>query len=157
MHSNHLFLHHCCCSAISISITKPHLLTDSSTIDFSESISDSSLGIELKVSFDWSSSASSGFFLKFPWPVRLPTTLTMVTFIAISKPKGKAKTGLHGLPMYGFCGCVALSKPSSYSFALQTSMSFRDLPRKTIKLPFVTTFHLAVKELKQIVIENMLL
>ena len=27
----------------------------------------------------------------------------------------------------GFCGCVALSEPSNYSFAL-TSMSFRDLP-----------------------------
>ena len=28
---------------------------------------------------------------------------------------------------YGYCGCVALSKPSNYSFTL-TSMSFRDLP-----------------------------
>ena len=27
----------------------------------------------------------------------------------------------------GYCGCVALSQPSNYSFAL-TSMSFRDLP-----------------------------
>ena len=33
-----------------------------------------------------------------------------------------------------FCGCVALSEPSNYSFAL-TSMSFRDLPVDTLLLP----------------------
>ena len=43
-----------------------------------------------------------------------------------TQSKGKAKTSLHGLPMC-FFGCVALSEPSNYRFAL-TSMSFRDLP-----------------------------
>lgn len=38
--------------------------------------------------------------------------------------KGKAKVGRTD-SQRGFCGCVALSKPSNYSFAL-TSMSFRD-------------------------------
>ena len=39
------------------------------------------------------------------------------------KLKGKAKTCLYGLPMCLFCCCVALPKPSIYSFAL-TSMCF---------------------------------
>ena len=39
------------------------------------------------------------------------------------KLKGKANTCLYGLPMCLFCCCVALPKPSIYSFAL-TSMCF---------------------------------
>ena len=41
--------------------------------------------------------------------------------------EGKAKTGLHGLPMWFFVVASHYQEPSNYSFAL-TSMSFRDLP-----------------------------
>ena len=54
--------------------------------------------------------------------VILFSDISAVNFILVRKSKYR----LHGLPMYFFFGCVALSKPSNCNFAL-ISMSFRSL------------------------------
>ena len=55
------------------------------------------------------------------------STNSRVVSVALVFHKDRLYIAVERKSKCGFCGCVALSAPSNYSFAL-TSMSFRDLP-----------------------------
>ena len=62
----------------------------------------------------------------------------------------KSKDSAYTDSQCGFCGCVALSEPSNYSFAL-TSMSFRNLPLLYDMIGgfLKIVFHSSVSEVKK--------